>query len=130
VGAIAFNDGLTLGSGSNSVFDITDPSLAALSFDQISNDGGDAAHFGGTLTLAFSGGSYANGSIIPIFSGFGSYAGNFSSVHYSGLEAGQQAIFNAATGAVSIAAVPEPATVALMAIGGALTLGRRRRRVR
>jgi hypothetical protein len=46
------------------------------------------------------------------------------------LEAGQQAIFNAATGAVSIAAVPEPATVTLIAIGGVLTLGRRRRRVR
>ena len=129
-GTVTLGTGFTLdltNSGS-SVFEITNPLYTPGSYDRVNGTGSVA--FGGILSLFFSGGEYAAGkNVLPIFANGGGFSGNFSSVVWTGLAEGQSAIFNASTGYVSIRAVPEPSTLALMAIGTGLAgLARRRRK--
>ena len=88
--------------------------------------------FGGILSLDFSGGDYARGTnVLQIFADAGGFLGDFSSVIWTGLADGQSASFNAATGYVSISAVPEPSTYAMALAGlacGGYSLFRRRKR--
>jgi hypothetical protein len=70
--------------------------------------------------------------MLQLFSNTGGFSGDFTSVVSTGLAAGQAATFNAATGFISITAVPEPSTYA-MALAGVACGGwqmMRRRRLR
>jgi hypothetical protein len=110
------------------VFEITDPAYTAGTYDLVSGDG--SVVFGGILNLAFSGGSYANGTdVLQLFANTGGRSGNFSAVNATGLAAGQSATFNPATGSISV--VPEPSTcmmaLAGLACGGSVVFRRRKR---
>ena len=115
-GTITVGSGLSLDlslSGS-SVFEITSPAFTAGTFDLISGDG--SVVFGGILNLAFSGGTYAEGTdVLQLFANTGGRSGNFSAVNATGLAAGQSATFNPSTGRISV--VPEPSAV-VMALAG------------
>ena len=120
---------LNLSNSGSSVFEITSPAFTAGTFDLVNGDG--SVVFGGILDLAFSGGSYADGTdVLQIFANTGGRSGNFSAVNYTGLAAGQSATFNSATGFITV--VPEPSTCASLlaglACGGSIVF--RRRRVR
>ena len=86
--------------------------------------------FGGILNLAFSGGSYADGTdVLQIFANTGGRSGNFSAVNATGLAAGQSATFNQVTGFITV--VPEPTTYAIAVFSSAglagMTWWRKRR---
>ena len=115
-GTVTVGSGLTLdlSNSGSSVFEITSPAFTAGTFDFLSGDG--SVVFGGILNLAFSGGSYADGTdVLQIFGNTGGRSGNFSAVNATGLAAGQSATFNSATGFITV--VPEPSTYA-MALAG------------
>ena len=117
-GTITIGTGLSLdlSNSGTSVLEITSPTFTAGTFDLVSGDG--SVVFGGILNLAFSGGSYADGTdVLQIFANTGGRSGNFSAVNATGLADGQSATFNAATGTISV--VPEPSTIALMASASA-----------
>ena len=108
-GTITVGTGLALdlSNSGTSLFEITSPAFTAGTFDLVNGDG--SVVFGGILDLAFSGGSYADGTdVLQIFAATGSRSGNFSAVNATGLAAGQSATFNPATGTISV--VPEPST--------------------
>ena len=130
-GTITVGTGLSLdlSNSGSSVFEITSPAFTAGTYDFVSGDG--SVVFGGILNLAFSGGSYAEGTdVLQLFANTGGRSGNFSAVNYTGLAAGQSATFNSATGFITV--VPEPSTCASLlaglACGGSIVF--RRRRVR
>jgi T5SS/PEP-CTERM-associated repeat protein/autotransporter-associated beta strand protein len=128
-GAITVGSGLSLdlSNSASSVFEITDPAYTAGTYDLVSGDG--SVVFGGILNLAFSGGSYANGTdVLQLFANTGGRSGNFSAVNATGLAAGQSATFNPTTGFITV--VPEPSTCAMALAGlacGGYSLFRRRR---
>ena len=129
VGTITVGTGLSLdlSNSGTSVFEITDPAFTAGTFDLVSGDG--SVIFGGILNLAFSGGSYADGTdVLQIFANTGGRSGNFSAVNATGLAAGQSATFNPTTGFITV--VPEPSTYAMALAGlacGGYSMFRRRR---
>jgi autotransporter-associated beta strand repeat len=118
---------ITLSLSGTSVFDFSNPSFGADTYSLVqgSISGTETVIFGGTLQLNFAGGSYANGSSVQIFA-VDNYVGAFDSVVFSGLEPGQQAVFDASTGTVTV--VPEPGAVVLVGLGSVLLVGRRRMR--
>jgi len=109
------------------VFEITSPAYTAGTYDLVSGNG--SMIFGGILNLAFSGGSYANGTdVLQLFANTGGRSGNFAAVNATGLAAGQSVTLNPATGYITI--VPEPSTYASLLAGlacGGYSLLRRRR---
>jgi autotransporter-associated beta strand protein/T5SS/PEP-CTERM-associated repeat protein len=128
-GTVTLGSGFTLdlSSSGSSVFEITSPAYTAGTYDLVNGDG--SVVFGGILNLAFSGGSYANGTdVLQLFANTGGRSGNFSAVNATGLEAGQSATFNPATGFITV--VPEPSTCASLlaglAYGGSVVFRRRR----
>jgi hypothetical protein len=129
-GTVTVDSGFTLdlSSSGTSVFEITDPAYTAGTYDLVSGDG--SVVFGGILDLAFSGGSYADGTdVLQIFANTGGRSGTFSAVNATGLAAGQSATFNPATGFITV--VPEPSTYAMALAGlacGGSSLFRRRKR--
>ncbi len=125
-GTITFNNTLTLGVGSASNFEFTAASFAANSYDlAFGGVGSQTANFNGTLNLFFDAGeTYLDNSAVKIFD-FETYAGSFTSVNYTGLGAGQSALFDSATGFVTV--VPEPGAAVLGGIGCLMLLRRRRR---
>jgi autotransporter-associated beta strand protein len=130
-GTITVGTGLALdlSNSGSSVFEITSPAYNAGTYDLVSGDG--SVVFGGILNLAFSGGSYANGTdVLQLFANTGGRSGNFSAVNATGLAAGQSATFNPTTGFITV--VPEPSTCAMalagLACGGYSMLRRRRTR--
>jgi len=130
-GTVTLDTGFTLDlSGATSTtFEITDLLFTAGTYDLVNGNG--SVVFGGILNLAFSGGSYADGTnVLQLFSNTGGFSGDFASVVSTGLAAGQAATFNAATGFISITAVPEPSTYAMALAGlayGGWQMYRRRR---
>ena len=131
-GTVTLGSGFTLdlSQSGSSVFEITDPAYTAGTYDLVSGNG--SMIFGGILNLAFSGGSYAEGTdVLQIFANTGGRSGNFSAVNYTGLAAGQSATFNSATGFITV--VPEPFTYAISALataGFASLMRWRKRRTR
>ena len=119
---------LDLSNSGSSVFEITSPAYTAGTYDLVSGSG--SVVFGGILNLAFSGGSYADGTdVLQLFANTGGRSGNFSAVNFTGLAAGQSATFNSATGFITV--VPEPSTYAMALAGlacGSYSLFRRRKR--
>jgi fibronectin-binding autotransporter adhesin len=129
-GTVTLDTGFTLDlSGATSTtFDITNPLFTAGTYDLVNGNG--SMIFGGVLNLAFSGGSYADGTdVLQLFANTGGFSGDFTSVVSTGLAAGQFATFNATTGYVSV--VPEPSTYAMALAGlacGGWQMWRRRLR--
>ena len=130
-GTVTLGSGLSLdlSNSGSSVFEITDPAYTAGTYDLVNGDG--SVVFGGILNLAFSGGSYADGTdVLQLFANNGGLSGSFSAVNFSGLAAGQSATFNPTTGFISV--VPEPSTCASLlaglAYGGSVMFRRRRAR--
>jgi autotransporter-associated beta strand protein len=130
-GTITVGPGLSLdlSNSGSSVFEITSPAFTAGTFDLVNGNG--SVVYGGILNLAFSGGSYADGTdVLQLFANTGGRSGTFSAVNATGLAARQSATFNPATGFITV--VPEPSTYA-MALAGLACSGSslvRRRRVR
>jgi hypothetical protein len=109
------------------VFEITSPGYTAGTFDLVNGDG--SVVFGGILNLAFSGGTYADGTdVLRIFANTGGRSGNFVAVNATGLGAGQSATFNPLTGFITV--VPEPTSYvpAAIATAGLASLMRWRKR--
>ena len=110
------------------MFEITDPAYTASTYDLVSGDG--SVVFGGMLNLAFSGGSYADGTdVLQLFANTGGRSGTFSAANATGLTAGQSATFNSATGFITV--VPEPSKCASLLAGlasGGYSMYRRRKR--
>jgi autotransporter-associated beta strand protein len=129
-GTVALGSGFTLdlSQSGTSVFEITDPAYTAGTYDLVSGNG--SIIFGGILNLAFSGGSYADGTdVLQLFANTGGRSGNFSVVNATGLAAGQSATFNSATGFITV--VPEPSTYCMALAGlacGGYSMFRRRKR--
>jgi fibronectin-binding autotransporter adhesin len=120
---------ITLSLEGTSTFDFADPGFGAGTFDllQGSVGGTESVVFDGALVLNFAGGAYLNGSSVQIFA-VDNYAGTFDSVSFSGLGLGQSAVFDAATGSVTV--VPEPGVCALAGLGVIFLSMRRRARAR
>jgi len=117
-GTITVGTGLSLdlANSGTSLFEITNPAFTAGTYDLLNGDG--SVVFGGILNLAFSGGSYAEGTdVLQLFANTGGRSGSFSAVNATGLAAGQSATFNSATGFITV--VPEPSTYAISAIATA-----------
>jgi len=128
-GTITVGTGLSLdlSNSGSSVFEITSPAYTAGTYDLVSGDG--SVVFGGILNLAFSGGSYADGTnVLQLFANTGGRLGNFSAVNATGLAAGQSATFNPVTGFITV--VPEPSTYAIAASSSAGLAGMMRWRKR
>ena len=128
-GTITVGTGLSLdlSNSGTSLFEITSPAFTAGTFDLVSGDG--SVVFGGILNLAFSGGTYADGTdVLQIFATIGGRSGNFSAVNATGLAAGQSATFNAATGTISV--VPEPSTYVIAGLSSVGLAGMMRWRKR
>jgi autotransporter-associated beta strand protein len=129
-GTITLGSGFTLdlSQSGSSVFEITNPTYTAGTYDLVAGDG--SVVFGGILNLAFSGGSYADGTnVLQLFANTGGRSGNFSAVNATGLAAGQSATFNPVTGFITV--VPEPSTYAMALAGlacGGYAMFRRRKR--
>lgn len=123
-GTMTFNDDLTIGGSAVSNFEFADIAFGLGTYDLAqSGIGSQTVTFGGTLNLFFSGGTYANNSSVQIFN-FENYAGNFTTVNFSGLGVGQSAVFDSSSGFVTV--VPEPQAALLGGVGMLLLLRRRR----
>ncbi len=81
-------------------------------------------NYGGTLKVSFSG-INEEGDSFDLFD-FASYTGNFNSFQMDGLQPGQTYDFAPDTGVLTISAVPEPSAMAVLAIGAAMIVRRRR----
>ena len=133
---------LDLGGSSTSLFEI-DGLVRGTQYDGVTLTGGSGPTYGGVLSLVFGNGSaFGDNTTFELFQFTGSPSGSFSSVTSSGFYAGswtnnndgtfkleqggQTLTFTEATG--DIVVVPEPAALALAAIGiTAAALIRRRR---
>jgi len=124
-GVIGISGNLTLGSTATTTMDLINYSLApGTGFDQILLSGTTPAlTYGGTLTLNLTGSTQLG--VYHLFTGFSSQTGTFTGgINYSG-GAGS---FDYATGDLTLTAVPEPATWALLAFSLTTVLVLRRRR--
>lgn len=132
-GTVTLADGgsLTMSSGTVSNFEITSSLFTPGSYDLVIGTAGGAAEsvaFDGILNLVFTGTGYSvSATAVKLFD-VDSYSGSFSAINVTGLDAGLVATFNSSTGYVSIAAIPEPSSIAVLAGFGALVFVSYRRR--
>lgn len=125
-GIVTIGGNLSLASSSTTTMELVSSALGAGSgFDQIALSGtGLSLTYGGALvidvSLATQVGSY------QLFTGFSSQTGTFSSITFSQAEAA--GTFDYSTGVLTLTAVPEPGTVALLGFSllGLLVFRRRK----
>ena len=120
VGTLTFANGLTLNSTSTITMEINSDS----DFDKIVVSSGTLT-LGGTLNLVF---GYTPASLVSyqLFDTTGaSVTGSFASVQFSNAANGT---FDSTTGSLTLGAVPEPSTWALIGLGSAFLLWRTRRK--
>ena len=119
-GIISVSGNLTLASSAVSNFEIDGLTLG--DYDRV-----NVSHlvtFGGTLNLS-TGYSASLGDTVQIFNA-SSYSGSFSTITGTDLGGGLYWSFNASNGTLTV--IPEPATIALLTLGGMAMLLRRNRR--
>jgi autotransporter-associated beta strand protein len=124
VGNLNFNGGLTLAAGSNLVMEIN----GASSFDTITVVGNSIA-YAGTLTLNFDSGytPVVNQTYqLVTRTGGATASGNFASLAFSNPE--YAGTFDTNNGTLTLTAVPEPKTWALLGLGASFLLWQIRRR--
>jgi fibronectin-binding autotransporter adhesin len=122
-GAFAVNGNLSLGSGSETTFQINGLT-SGTEFDVVTAGGSLA--YGGTLTIDF-GFTPVVGATFDLFN-FGSRSGTstFSAINF--VDAGYSGSFNYATGVLTVDAVPEPGSAVLLTLGlTVLVIARKRR---
>ena len=124
-GAMTFNNNLTLTGNSTSNFEVNDWTLGNYDL-ALGRGSSQIASFGGILNVAFASGFNMLGSV-KIFD-FESYNSSFTTKNFTGLASGFTAEFDDATGLLSVSAVPEPSTWALLAFSLTAVLLIRRRR--
>lgn len=120
-GLLTFAGGLTLSSSSNSIFEI-DGLGRGIGFDAVDVTG--ALVYGGVLTLDF-GFAATVGQQFDLFN-FTTQSGAFTSLNF--LNAGYNGNFDYGSGVLTLTAVPEPGTAAMLLAGGSLMIALRRRR--
>ena len=118
---------LVLSGGSTTLLEVNGVTTRGTDYDGINITTGSGLTYGGNLTFSF-GSSLANGNNLNLLSFTGSATGAFASVTSTGSYAGtwtssnstwsfsnvtQTLTFDQTTGSLSIAAIPEPATLAL-----------------
>ena len=147
VGALTFSNGLTLADGSTTTFLINGNN----SFTSININGGNV-QFGGALNLDIT--SSLTSGLFSLFnlSNGATESGNFSTVYLTGIYSGVMTYYDASwtwfwksnsdyngnqitaelnmeTGALTVAAIPEPSTYALLGLGAlALIVAYRRKK--
>ena len=122
-GLIVIEGNLTLESSS-----ILEIEIASLSdFDRLSVSG--HLEYGGTLSIIFIDGFVpGGGDLFPVFDDFTSWSGAFDTVLFN--EPGWTGLFDHNTGTLTLTAIPEPSTWALLAAAGAALAACRWRRRR
>ena len=139
VGSLSFTNALTLAAGSTTSFQIH----SGNDFTSINLIGG-SVNYGGTLVFNLVNFMPSVGNEFTVFNMTGATeSGNFSSVVvgdyslsdasglWSGSNAGVTYQFNDATGKLTVQAIPEPSTWALLTLGAiSMLIACRRRRVR
>jgi fibronectin-binding autotransporter adhesin len=122
--ALAISGGLTLAASVSNTYEIN---LAADAFD-FTNVTGTLNYNNTTLTIAFSGAKTTAGVYAFDILDFTAESG-VANVAYSGLTSGESAVYDATTGIVTLTVVPEPSTLALLAVAlGLSVLAWRKRR--
>lgn len=111
-GIVTIGGNLSLASSSTTTMELVSSALGAGSgFDQISLSGsGLSMTYGGALVIDVTFSTQVG--VYQLFTGFSSQSGTFSSITFSQAEAA--GTFDYSTGALTLTAVPEPGTVALV----------------
>ncbi len=119
-GTLTFINSLLLDSASTTTFEIT--GIGANQFDIVSGNGSNTLMLGGTLVLDNTGyfGTATVGDTITIFSNWNTRTGTFSSI--TGLDLGGGLSWDTSNlytaGSITVSAVPEPGSIALLLVAG------------
>ncbi|MFM9026319.1 MAG: beta strand repeat-containing protein [Planctomycetaceae bacterium] len=133
---------LVLSSTSTSLIDLLAAGSRGTDYDGVTVLNGSGLTYGGTMSLAFGGSILPDNTTFNVFSFTGATTGSFAQIASTGYYAGtwtdnldgtysllkdaQTLTFSQATGAVNVMAVPEPASLAMVA-AAAVAYGCRRR---
>jgi len=124
VGTLTVGGDLTFQSGSQATVEVNGWSAGQYDLTQGTAAAGEDVAFAGTLVINFAS-DFATVGSAKIFD-FDSYSGAFDVKTFNNLATGYTASFDDTTGVLTV--IPEPASMTLIALGGAWVMARRRRR--